>query len=276
MLALHRHHCSHEETYALTAYCKPLLIAILFGLCAAASADEVNDLEEELPLTIEDASPGEPGSVQFNGGLRYQRVRPAQPGQGRNETQLTPRLQFGVTRDMQISIAAPYRLGNAADTSQGEFRLEALYRLNLETAALPSFAIEAGIERPYGAQAGGTEVLIKGIMSKSLGSSRNTDRPAQVHVNLAVRRNIDPLDEERRTRYLAGAALSKQISERFLLAASLFREQQRERTEADNMAELGARWKLSEKTILSGAIGHGFNRGAVPLRLQFGFQRSLD
>ena len=253
--------------------------ALLLGLlaaCTASHADEVKDLEEDLSLTIEDATPSQPGSVQFNGIARYQRVRPSEPGGGRNEMQLTPRIQFGVVRNFQMSVAAPYRVGNAEDTSQGEFRVDGLYRFNAESGSLPAFAMNVGIERPYGADRGGTEVIVKGIMTRSLGAVQDANRPAQLHLNLMARHNLRPGVNERRDRYLAGAALSKQLDPRFLLAGSLFREQQRERDAAFNMGEIGARWKLSEKLMLSGSVGHGFNRGAPPLRLVVGFQRSLD
>lgn len=241
-----------------------------------AHADEVKDLEEDLSLTIEDATPSQPGSVQFNGIARYQRMRPSEPGGGRNELQLTPRMQFGVARNFQVSVAAPYRVGNAEDTSQGEFRLDGLYRFNAESGNLPAFAVNVGVERPYGADSGGTEVMVKGIMTKSLGVVQDENRPAQLHLNVMARHNLRPDVNERRDRYLAGAALSKQLNQRWLLAGSVFREQQRERDAAYNMGEVGARWKLSEKLMLSGSMGHGFNHGAPPLRLVVGFQRSLD
>jgi hypothetical protein len=258
------------------AITKNLIVTAILALCAAAHAEDVSDLEDELPMTIEDAIPNKPGSVELDGGLRYQRMRSTTPGQGRHEYQLTPRVQIGVAQDFQVSIAAPYRLGTAEDTSQGEFRLDGLYKLNSETRYQPAFAIGAGIEQPFGANSGGAEVLIKGIMTKSLGESQNRDRPVQVHVNLVARHNLDREDNERRNRYLIGAALSKQLSERWLIATSLFREQERERNKATNMAELGARWKLSEKTILSGAIGRGINQDAPLWRFLMGVQRSLD
>jgi len=241
-----------------------------------AHADEVKDLEEDLSLSIEDATPSQPGSVQFNGISRYQRMRPSEPGGGRNELQLTPRMQFGVARNFQMSVAAPYRVGNADDTSQGEFRIDGLYRFNTESGNLPAFAVNVGIERPYGAESGGTEVMVKGIMTKSLGVVQDENRPAQLHLNVMARHNLRPDVTERRDRYLAGAALSKQLNQRWLLAGSLFREQQRERDAAYNMGEIGTRWKLSEKLMLSGSVGHGFNHGAPPVRLVVGFQRSLD
>lgn len=252
------------------------ILLLGLGAACAAQADEVKDLEEDLSLTIEDATPSQPGSIQFNGIARYQRMRPSSPGGGRDETQLTPRLQFGIARNFQMSVAAPYRVGNADDTSQGEFRVDGLYRFNTESGYLPAFAVNLGIERPYGADSGGTEVMVKGIMSKSLGVVQDDDRPAQVHLNVVARHNLKPAATERRDRYLAGAALSKQLNQRWLMAGSLFREQQRERDAVYNMGEVGARWKLSEKTMLSGSVGHGFNHGAPPLRLVVGFQRSLD
>lgn len=61
-----------------------------------------------------------------------------------------------------------------------------------------------------------------------------------------------------------------------MLAGSLFREQHRQRDTVFNMGELGTHWTLSEKRMLSGAVGHGFHHGAPPLRLVVDFQRSLD
>ncbi|MDB5796137.1 MAG: hypothetical protein JWP36_39 [Paucimonas sp.] len=252
----------------------PLALAAMCLSTGYAWADEVKDLEEELALTIEDATPSKAGSVQFNGGMRYQRMRP-QPGEGRNEWQFTPRLQFGLTQDFQASVSTPYRIGDAPGTSQGEFRLEGLYRLNRETESMPSFAVDAGVEQPYGANRGGTEALVKGIMTKSLGTAPENARRAQLHVNVVARHNFNPDPLERRDRYLAGAALSHQVSERWLVAGSLFREQQREASQTLNMGELGARWKLSDKVILSGALGHGFS-GPVRNRFLVGMQRSLD
>lgn len=247
----------------------------MLASCIHVQADEVKDLEEDLSLTIEDATPSQPGSVQFNGIARYQRMRPSTTDAGRNELQLTPRMQFGVARNFQMSVAVPYRVGNAEDTSQGEFRLDGLYRLNDGSGVLPAFAVDVGIERPYAANSG-TEVLVKGIMTRSLGAVQDANRPAQLHLNIMARHNLRPDVNERRDRYLAGTALSKQLNERWLLAGSVFREQQRERNAAFNFGEVGTRWKLSEKLMLSGSVGHGFNHGAPRLRMVLGFQRSLD
>jgi hypothetical protein len=250
-----------------------LLLCGLLG-CAMARADDVRDLEEELPVTIEDARPSPAGSRQFNGGLRYQHMRPS-PGAGREEWQLTPRFQLGITDDLQMAIASPYRLGDSSDSSQGEARLEGLLRLNRERGNLPSFAVDVGVEQPFGANHGGTEALIKGIMTKSLGQSRGTNKVAQVHVNLIARHNFNPLPDERLHRYMAGVAFSRQLSERWLVGASLFSEEQRQRGQVINMVEFGARWKLSEKLVFSGGFGYGFN-GPVQQRLLLGFQLSLD
>jgi len=252
------------------------IAASCLTLSITAKADEVSDLEEELALTIEDVNPTKQGSVDLNGAMRYQRLRPAARPGGRDEFQFTPRLQWGAARNFQLSLAAPYRVGNAPDTSQGELRLDALYKLNAESRFMPAFALSAGLERPYGSGSGGTEILLKGILTKSLGSVTEQSRPGQVHFNLLVRHNLNPDEEERRNRYLVGAAYSQALSERWLVATSVFREQQRERGDAINMAEVGVRWKLSEKTILSSAIGSGFNEGSPRWRLLFGFQRSME
>lgn len=260
---------------ALMTYARPCLLLGLLLSCAQAWADdEVRDLEEELPVTIEDARPSKAGSQQFSSSLRYQRMRPG-PNAGQDEFQLTPRYQLGITDDLQMSVAGAYRLGNSEDTSQGEARLEALLRLNREHGDMPSFAVDAGVEQPFGANRGGTEALVKGIMTKSLGKSQGPDKVAQLHVNLVARHNFNPLPDERLHRYMGGFSLSRQLNERFLLSASLFSEQQRQQGQVINMSEFGGRWKLSEQLVVSAGYGYGFN-GPVRQRVLLGFQRSLD
>jgi hypothetical protein len=254
---------------------KSVLVLVLASAAIASSAAaELEGLEEELPLSVEDASPVDKGSIEVSGALRYQRMRSGNADEGRHEYTFVPRIKSGVTRDFELSFAAPYRFGNAPETSQGDASIEGLYQLRDEDGRLPALAVSAGLERPYGAASGGTEVMLKGLMSKSLGSA-NAAESGRIHFNVALHHNLHPEATERNNRYFAGIAYSQAMNENSLLAASVSREQERQRGQASNMAELGLRWKASENTVLSTGVGHGLNHDAPRWRFTVGVQRSV-
>ncbi len=268
---------AEPKSKRMTALLKSLVPALLLASSAVAgvAAAELEGLEEELPLAVEDASPVDKGTIELSGALQYQRLRSGEANEGRHEYAFVPRIKAGITRDFELSFAAPYRFGNAPETSQGDMSIEGLYQLRDEDGRLPALAISAGLERPYGAASGGTEVMFKGLMSKSLGSANAAD-PVRIHINVALHHNLHPEATERNNRYFAGIAYSQTMNENSLLAASVSREQERQRGQASNMAELGLRWKASENTVLSTGVGHGLNHDAPRWRFTVGVQRSVD
>lgn len=84
-------------------------------------------------------------------------------------------------------------------------------------------------------------------------------------------------DAERRDRYRVGVAYSQPLTNDLLLVADVYREPDRTRGRATNLAELGVRYQLTPQTILTGAAGVGFSGDrSQDFRFTVGFQRTLS
>ena len=111
---------------------KPVIFANLalagisvMGLFAtpAGAADHTN-LEEGLPVTIEDAYTIKQNSIEAQGYFQYDRTR--RDPDGKNRFWAVPRLEFGPLPNTQFTVEVPYRFGDASETKQGEFRSQLL------------------------------------------------------------------------------------------------------------------------------------------------------
>lgn len=264
---------------------RPTALFLLATVSAHPSlaADHTN-LEEGLPVTIEDAYPIKEGGLEVQGYGQYDRTRRDRKGPDRFS--IVPRLEYGAFRNFQLSVETPYRVGNATGTDQGEFRLQGLYNLNTEGLVLPAFAVAAGVAQPYGAGGGGTETQLKFLATKSLGaldpngSTPFSYAPRQIHFNAVWFHNYDPLrgvDAERRDRYRLGVGYSQPITNDLVVVADVYRETDRERGRATNLAEIGARYLLTPQTVLSGSVGVGFGGDrSQDFRAVIGFQHTLS
>ena len=205
-------------------------LAALLALTAgpALAADHTN-LEEGLPITIEDAYPIKENGLEVQSYFQYNRIR--NDPRGASSLMAVPRLEWGAFKNFQLSVEAPYRVGTASDTDQGEFRAQGFYNFNQEGLVLPAMAVALGVNTPYGRMAGGTETELKFLATKSLGTpdpeglSPYSYVPRQVHFNASWFHNYDPTtgrEAERRDRYRVGVAYSQPISNSVVLVADVF------------------------------------------------------
>ena len=183
-------------------------------------------------------------------------------------------------RNTQASLSAPYRLGNASETKQGDLIAQALYNFNNETGSLPAFALSLGVDQPYGYQSGGTESQVKAIASKSIGSFGSSYVPRPLHVNAIWFHDYDPLSRvdirERRDRYLAGIGYGQPVTDEAVPVADVYREQLNERTQAQNIVQVGVRCQLDPQTVPSGSVGTGFADRSPAFVALAGFQHTLS
>jgi hypothetical protein len=100
----------------------------------AQAADHVN-LEEEIPVQVEDAYPIPCRGREFQGLLRYERT------DDKDRFRFEPRLELGIAPNWQARLSAPFLLGSADKTGSGDVRLEAFYNFNMESLRLPAFAL---------------------------------------------------------------------------------------------------------------------------------------
>ena len=248
-----------------------------------SAADHTN-LEEGLPVTIEDAYAIKQNAIEAQGYFQYDRTR--RDPEGKDRFWVVPRLEFGPLPNTQFTIEVPYRFGDASETQQGEFRSQLLYNFNTEGRVLPAFAVSGTVYQPFGYQSGGTETELKFLATKSLdtldpsGSSPYSYVPRRLHFNASWFHNYDPLtgpNAERQDRYRVGVAYSQPLTNDLLLVTDVYRETDRARRSAINIAELGVRYQLTPQTILTGAGGVGFGGDrSQDFRFTFGFQRTLS
>jgi hypothetical protein len=261
------------------------VVAAYLALAAGPSlAADHSNLEEGLPITIEDAYPIKENGLEVQSYFQYNRIR--NDPRGLSSLMAVPRLEWGAFKNFQLSVEAPYRVGTASDTDQGAFRAQGFYNVNQEDLVLPAMAVAFGVNTPYGRMAGGTETELKFLATKSLGTpdpeglSPYSYVPRQIHFNASWFHNYDPItgrDAERRDRYRVGVAYSQPVSNDVVLVADVYRETDRERGRAVNLAEIGARYIVTPQTLLVGAVGVGFGGDRrQDFRVTAGLQHSLS
>lgn len=262
----HSSKAAHAVTTAIVA-------TLLLAAVPARAADHDN-LDENLPLTIEDAYPIGYNGIEAQGFLRYDHNSRA--SKGSDTFQFAPRVEAGLLRNFQASVAVPYRLGDTADAKQGDVDVEGLYNFNNEGRVLPALSLGAGIDQPFGLENGGTETLLKFVSTKSIGSFGTSYVPRQLHVNAIWYHNYEPLSTERRNRYLIGLGYSQPVTNDLVALVDVYREQRRERATAENVAEAGGRYQLDPQTVLVGSVGAGFAARSPDVRVLLGFQHTLS
>lgn len=263
---------------------KRALTALLALAAGPALAADHSNLEEGLPITIEDAYTIGENGLEVQSYFQYNRIR--NDPRGVSSLMAVPRLEWGAFKNFQLSIEAPYRVGTASDTDQGEFRAQGFYNFNQEGLILPAMAVAFGVNTRYGARAGGTETELKFLATKSVGTpdpeglSPYSYVPRQIHLNASWFHNYDPTtgrEAERRDRYRVGLAYSQPVSNNVVLVADVYRETDRERGRAINLAEIGARYIVTPQTILVGAVGVGFGGDRrQDFRVTAGLQHALS
>ncbi|EHP91084.1 hypothetical protein [Methylorubrum extorquens] len=107
------------------------VVAAYLALAAGPSlAADHSNLEEGLPITIEDAYPIKENGLEAQSYFQYNRIR--NDPRGASSLMAVPRLEWGAFKNFQLSVEAPYRVGTASDTDQGAFRAQGFYNFNQE------------------------------------------------------------------------------------------------------------------------------------------------
>lgn len=197
-------------------------VAFISALSAAiqeARAADHRNLEENLPVRVEDVYPIPYNGIEAQGYVRYNRT--SRDPKGNNRFEAVPRLEAGLARNFQLSLAAPYRLGDASETKQGDLLAQGFYDFNTEGIVLPALSLAAGVDQPYGYQSGGTEGSLKFIATKSVGSIGESYIPRRVHLNAGWFYNFDPSTEKRRNRYLLGVGYDQPVANDWLLVGDI-------------------------------------------------------
>ena len=259
----------HRRTTAAPAVLAAALLAAGAGAAGAREQDleELNNLDINIPNTLEDAFAAERGSVTLLGAARYDRRH------GHDTVRFFPRLLIGVAEGLQATVQVPYSVGSGPEADKGVAAFGALYNFNRETLWLPAFAaaVEAGPAIGHGAHGG--EMRLFGIASKTI-DPRSFRR---LHLNAAWFRTFDPGEEERRNRYRVAVGYSQLLLPRTVLIADFLRESLEERGErAANILEAGFRHLVAPGLTVGGALGTGIGRDSPRFRAIFSVQYALS
>lgn len=249
------------------------LAAVLFAATTTVAVaqgqglEELNNLDINIPNTLDDAFAAERGSVTLLGAARYDRRH------GHDTVRFFPRLLVGVAEGLQATVQVPYTVGSGPRADEGVFAVGALYNFNRETAWLPAFAASVEAGPSIGPDAHGGEMRLFGIASKTI----DPQAWRRLHLNVAWFRTFDAGEEERRDRYRVALGYSQLLLPRTVLIADYLRETLEERGErASNILEAGVRHLVAPGLTLGGALGAGIGRDSPRFRAIFSVQFALS
>ncbi|MBU8537199.1 hypothetical protein J3S20_05050 [Roseomonas tokyonensis] len=148
--------------------------------------------------------------------------------------------------------------------NQGSIGPALTARLADQDGLLPTVSLALGASLPFGPGRGGT------VMDLTAATSWVTGRgPGSfgLHLNAGFLSTIDPQPGERRTGWLAGAAVSHVVNPQTVLVAAYSRQTQDEGERDYSLVEAGVIRGLTDQLSLGLAAGAGLNRDSPRLRL---------
>lgn len=232
---------------------------------AAQAADHLN-LEEGIPLEVEDAYPVPYKGRELQGVFRYER------NDGEDILLFEPRIEYGFAPNWQGRIAVPFEFGSGVEDGLGDVGLELFYNFNAEGLELPAFAVSVGADFPTGDNSAGVDPTVKFITTKTLGTGENLDR---LHLNLSYTYNDQNRTAERSHLFGATLGYSRRLNSETLLVTDLVYEQEKEENEDVLLLELGARYQLTPLSVLAIGAGAGLTGDSPDFRITGAFQYSF-
>jgi hypothetical protein len=250
----------------------PLRYTALLGaiaLCATIAtptraADHAN-LEEGLPIEVEDAYPVHYRSLEFQTNFQFESIE----GDDDHLT-IEPRLEWGFAPNWQGRVAVPLELSGGDEVIAG-VGLEVFHNFNTEGIHTPAFALSLGAEIPT-IDDRGVDLSLNAIATKGIGTGNAMDR---LHVNLGYTVNTDPGEDDREGRVSAVLGYSRRLNPETIFVSDLAFEQEATQDEDTLMIEAGIRHQVTPLSVLSIGAGAGLTSDSPDVRLTVGWQRSL-
>lgn len=227
-------------------------------------ADEHTNLEEGLPVELEDAFPIAEHSreLQFISRL-------SESDYGEHELVIEPALELHFTPRWPFKLVLPFvREEDGKSLQRGNAGFEVFHNISQEKGPLPAFSISGRATFPTSAGASGIDTSIKFIASKTLRTSID-DR---LHFNLSLRQNAGREEGERRNGYQLAFGYSRPFWDKTVVVLDVVKEQEFEEGQDPLFVEVGLRRAIGQEAILSLGSGIGLNKDASDYRLTLGVQ----
>ncbi len=244
-----------------------LLLLTALPPAGMALAGDHYDLEEDLPIRVEDAMPTPFMNREVQTVLRYQRED--------NKKDLfygQPRVAVGIWPNTELRVGVPLRAGTADKRGSGDIEASLLYNFNQEARWFPALAVEGKVDIPTGYNSRGWDTEVKFIATKTLGE---TSYFHQLHVNLSWLHNDRPDHRERENGWVGVVGYSMRVGPDLVLLADVWREWKAQKDKKENMVEAGLRYMWSPRVVLSLGGGVGFADQSPPGRVTTGVQVSF-
>ncbi|MEE2776390.1 MAG: hypothetical protein VYE73_06455 [Acidobacteriota bacterium] len=226
----------------------------------SGGADHLN-LESGLPVAIEDAYPIPRGGFELLTLLRAGRF------ESRNESLLSPILEWGFADGWEAKLTVPWHLGGTEEGVE-EVGVEVLYNFNAETLKMPAFALTLGGD--VATKGSAVDPALGLIVTRTLGRAWHLDR---LHLNLGARHNSDRRRRERNELLRAALGYSRRLDAVSMLVTDVVFEQREREGRESLLLEAGVRHQLSPLTVFS--VGVGLSRDSPDFRIAVGFQRAM-
>lgn len=245
-------------------------LSVVTSTPLAAQIDYRN-LDDDRPVTTEDAYPVEHGAFEFLLPISYERGRA-----GGQEYVMTPELTYGFIRNGQVGVKLPLAaVGGSADYRWGLSgpRVFGLYNVNTEGKVIPAVSARVDVLVPIGTLAGQTtRISLKAIATRGWGSTR-------VHANAiwTLGREIDPVAVDPGFRTSYSVALDRTLfRQSTLLIAELAAQRPVDGAPVQVNAAIGARYQWTPTTVLDLGVRRGLRRSAGPsLGVTLGFSHAF-
>ena len=245
--------------------------ALAFGTALAAPAwADPQENARFAPLQVESAVPLGLGKLEAEFSSRYVRDRYNERGQ--DLLVMEPLLRLGAFPGGHVTIGVPYRVGNQGTANQGAGSLGVLYNFNDQTAYLPAFGVAVTYETPFGAGHKTAEYLVRGLASKSLGSSPSSPR---LHLNVGYTRLTQPGKAEREDRLEFVAGGSVLLRDDLALFLDVVHGAKAERRQTQTLVEAALRYEIGGDWYVSGGVGVGVGAQSPAFRALFTLQRGF-
>jgi hypothetical protein len=229
-------------------------------------ADHKN-VQEGLPLEIDDATPIERGLWQLQSVLRYVRT-----ADRTDEWIMVPRLNIGVAPNWEALLSGQFLAGSGDRRNSGDTRLDMLYNFQQETDRLPALGVSLQTDFPTGKESKGIDTVLEVKATRTLASA--TTQP-ELHLNLGWKHNDKPLSGEYRDGYRAVVGYSRAIGPHASLLLDVVSEEELREGRHQHLAEVGWRQQSGRRAVLSVGVGAGLDRHSPHLRLTGGVQVAL-
>ncbi|MGG5888802.1 hypothetical protein ACLF3G_16820 [Falsiroseomonas sp. HC035] len=241
---------------------------LLLGLAPAQAQEEAAAPDTGAPFSVGDAFTESRGDFQLELEGGFERTR-----QGRDLFEAGPTLKYGVTDRLELSLGGVYGFGDASGTNQGSVAPGVTYRLLDQSGWIPSVAVVAGVDLPFGPGHGSIATDLGATASWITGRGPGA---FGLHLTGAWVARPDPEEGERRHGHVLGAAISHVVTPETVLVAGYVEESQDRGEQARRLVEAGFSRALWENTTLGVAAGAGLNDDSPRYRLRVALKYSFS